>query len=131
MSTVTSFRAAIESWDIDALGELFAPDITFYSPVTPDPMIGRDIVTQVLALVGETFEEFRYTDELAGENAHSLIFKASVGGNELEGVDLIRLDQQGLIAGFTVFLRPISGLIPFAEAMGPKIAAAGLMPPTP
>jgi hypothetical protein len=44
-------------------------------------------------------------------------------------VDLIRPDAQGLIAEFTVMIRPISGLIPFAQAMGPKIAAAGLGPP--
>jgi hypothetical protein len=128
-ATASSFRAAIERWDIDALRELFAPEIVFHSPVTDDPFRGRDTVAKVLALVAETFEEFRYTDELEGKGTHALLFRASVASNELQGVDFIRLDEQGLIAEFTVLLRPITGLIPFAEAMGPKIGAAGLMPP--
>lgn len=129
MSTASSFRAAMESWDIDAVRELLAPDIVFNGPVTPDPFVGRDTVAQVLSLVGETFVGFRYTDELEGDGAHAFIFRASIGDAELEGVDLIRLDEQGLVASFTVMIRPISGLIPFAEAMGAKIAAAGLQPP--
>jgi hypothetical protein len=128
-STAASFRAAVERWDVDALSALFAPDIVFHSPVTVEPFVGRDTVAKVLSLVAETFENFRYTDELEAEDAHALIFRASVGDNELEGVDLIRPDAQGLIAEFTVMIRPITGLIPFAQAMGPKIAAAGLGPP--
>jgi hypothetical protein len=127
--TAAAFRAAIERWDVDAASELFAPDIVFHSPVTIEPFVGRDTVAKVLSLVSETFEGFRYTDELEAEGAHALIFRTSVAGNELEGVDLIRLDAQGLIAEFTVMIRPISGLIPFAQAMGPKVAAAGLGPP--
>ena len=50
---------------------------------------------------------------------------------QLEGVDLIRLDEHDLVASFTVMIRPISGLIPFAEAIGPKVAAAGLGGPPP
>ena len=62
------------------------------------------------ALVAQTFEDFRYTDELDGRRRHALIFRASVAGKELEGIDLLRFDDQGLIADFTVMLRPLSGL---------------------
>jgi hypothetical protein len=131
MSTATAFRAAMENWDTDTVRELLAADIAFHTPVTVEPFVGRDTVVQVLSLVAQTFEDFHYTDELDNEGAHALIFRASVAGNELEGLDLIRFDEQGLVADFTVMLRPISGLMPFAEAMGAKIAAAGLAPPGP
>ena len=126
MSTAAAFRAAVERLDLEAVRELLAPDIVFHSPVTFHPFIGRDTVAQLLALVAQTFEDFRYTDELVADGAHALIFRASVAGKELEGVDLLRLDSQGLIADFTVMLRPLSGLIPFAQAMGEKAAAAGV-----
>jgi hypothetical protein len=63
------------------------------------------------------------------DGAHALIFRAGVAGagREIEGIDLLRFDGDGLIADFTVMLRPLSGLIPFAEAMGAKVAAAGLL----
>ena len=56
------------------------------------------------------------------DGAHALIFRASVAGRELEGIDLLRFDEDGLIADFTVMLRPLSGLVPFAQAMGEKAA---------
>ncbi len=126
MSTAAAFRAAVEREDIDAVRELLAPDIVFHSPVTFHPFVGRDTVLALLSLVAQTFEEFRYTDELAADGSHALIFRASVAGKQLEGIDLLRFDGQGLIADFTVMLRPLSGLIPFAQAMGEKAIAAGL-----
>jgi hypothetical protein len=126
MSTAAAFRAAVERLDIEAARELLAPDIVFHSPVTFHPFVGRDTVMGLLSLVAQTFEDFRYTDELSVDGAHALIFRASVAGRELEGIDLLRLDEQGLIADFTVMVRPLSGLIPFAQAMGEKAAAAGL-----
>lgn len=126
MSTAARFRAAVESWDIDAISVLLAPNVAFHSPATFHPFLGRETVTQLLTLVGQTFEDFRYTDELESDGAHVLVFRAAIGGRELEGIDLLRFDVDGLIEDFTVMLRPISGLLPFAQAMGEKVAAAGL-----
>jgi hypothetical protein len=126
MSTAAAFRAAVERSDLEAASELLAPDIVFHSPVTFHPFLGRETVSRLLALVADTFEDFRYTDELTVNGAHALIFKAAIDGKELEGIDLLRFDDQGLIADFTVMLRPLSGLIPFAQAMGEKATAAGV-----
>jgi hypothetical protein len=124
--TAAAFRAAVESMDMAGATKLLAPDVVFHSPATFHPFVGHETVSQLLALVGQTFEDFRYTDELAGEDAHALIFRAAIGGRELEGIDLLRIDADGLIADFTVMLRPLSGAIPFAQAMGEKVTQAGL-----
>jgi hypothetical protein len=126
VSTASDFRAAVESEDIEAAVALLAPDVVFHSPVTFHPFLGKETVSALLRLVAQTFENFRYTDELSSEDSHALIFRASIAGKELEGIDLLRLNEQGLIADFTVMLRPLSGLIPFAQAMGEKATAAGL-----
>jgi hypothetical protein len=126
MSTAAAFRAAVERWDMDGVRELLAPGIVFHSPVTFHPFVGRDTVAQLLSLVAQTFEDFRYTDELPADGTHALIFRASVAGKELEGIDLLRFDEDGLIADFTVMVRPLSGLLPFAQAMGEKAVAAGV-----
>jgi hypothetical protein len=128
VSAATEFRAAVEREDIDAVSALLAPEIVFHSPATFHPFVGRETVTRLLTIVLHTFEDFRYTDELenARDGTHALIFRAGIGGREIEGIDLLRVDEQGLIADFTVMLRPLSGLVPFAQAMGEKVAAAGL-----
>ena len=122
----TAFRAAVEGLDLEAAHELLAEDIVFHSPVTFHPFVGRDTVRRLLAIVADTFEDFRYTDELETDGAHALIFRASIDGRELEGIDLLRFDDDGLIADFTVMIRPMSGLVPFAQAVGEKVMAAGL-----
>jgi hypothetical protein len=122
------FRAAIERRDLDAVAELLAPDIVFHSPVTFHPFTGRETVARLLGEVAQVFEDFRYTDELAVAGARALVFRASLGEREIEGVDLLRFDGDGLIADFTVLLRPLSGLVPFARAMAERVAAVGLEP---
>jgi SnoaL-like domain len=126
MSTAARFRLAVETLDIEAAGELLAAGIVFHSPVTFHPFVGRETVTRLLGLVGQIFEDFRYTDELVLDGAHALIFRASVAGREIEGIDLLRFDEQGLIDDFTVMLRPLSGLVPFAQAMAEQVTQAGL-----
>jgi hypothetical protein len=129
MSTATpqAFRAAVEARDMDAAVALLAPDVVFHSPAVFHAYEGAETVGGLLRIVGDTFEDFRYTDELrSGDDVEALVFRAAVGGRELEGLDLLRLGPDGLIADFTVMIRPLSGLVALAQALGPKVEAAGL-----
>ena len=121
------FRAAVEARDIEAAVDLLADDVVFRSPAVFKPYEGRETVETILRTVSEIFEDFRYTDELAGEDAsHALIFSARVGDRELQGLDYVRHGEDGKIAEFTVMIRPASGLMAVAERMGPALAAAGV-----
>jgi hypothetical protein len=116
------FRAAVEANDFDAAIALFAHDATLDSPVAFKPFVGIEAVGFVLRAVAETFEDFRYTDELEGEDGvHALVFEARVGEKAVQGLDLIRSDGSGRIANLTVMIRPMSGLIALAEAMSAKV----------
>ncbi|MEA2458556.1 MAG: hypothetical protein QOC95_1528 [Thermoleophilaceae bacterium] len=116
------FRDAVLARDLDAARDALAPEVTFNSPVAFRPFEGRDVVSEVLRAVMDTFENFRYTDELAGETAHALVFSAQVSGKQLWGIDLLRFDSEGRINDFTVLVRPLSATIALAQAMGPKVA---------
>ena len=117
-----AFRDAVLAQDHPAMVEALADEVVFNSPVAFLPFEGREAVGQVLGAVMETFEDFRYTDELEGPTAHALVFSARVGEKELQGIDLLRFDSEGRIRDFTVLVRPLSGTIALAEAMGPKVA---------
>jgi hypothetical protein len=121
-----SFRAAVEARDLDALTACLAEDVVFNSPVAFKPFQGRDSVGQVLHFAATTFEDFRYVDEVADGGRVALIFRARVGDKELQGLDLLHTDDDGLIDELTVMVRPLSGVIALAEAMGPKVLGAGL-----
>jgi len=122
----SAFRQAVEQRDIEAATDLLADDVVFRSPAVFKPYEGRETVETILRTVYGVFEDFRYTDELAGDGVHALIFEARVGDRELQGLDLIRSDAEGRIAEFTVMVRPASGLMALAERMGPALQAAGV-----
>ncbi len=123
-----SFRAAVEAGDFAAAGDLLAENVVFRSPVTFRPYEGRPIVAAIIRGVGRVFEDFRYVRELADEDGRgsALVFEAVVDGVSLNGIDLIRLDDAGLISELTVLVRPLSAANALAQAMGeqfPQIQA--------
>jgi hypothetical protein len=95
-----------------------APDVVFHSPITFKPFEGREAVSTLFGVLLSTFEEFRYTDELDAGGVKALVFEARVGDRQVQGLDLLRFDDQGLIADFTVMVRPLSGAMALAEAVG-------------
>lgn len=117
-----AFKTAVENSDLQAASALLAEDVEFHSPVAFKPFKGKEAVTEVLRHVLETLEDFVYTDELEQGNFSTLFFDARIGEKNVQGVDILRLDAAGKIAHFTVMLRPLSGVIAMAEAMGPKVA---------
>jgi SnoaL-like domain len=117
-----AFRAAVEARDHAAMTAALAPDIRFHSPVAHRPFAGRDAASGVLAAVLDTFEDFSYTDELEGPGGTlALVFSARVGDKRVQGLDLLRLDGDGLIEELTVMIRPLSGILALGEAMAPKV----------
>jgi hypothetical protein len=122
----TKFRAAVESKDSEAVAASLAEDVVFHSPVLFKPFVGRETALAVLGAVLDVMEDFAYTRELVGDGEAALFFKARVGSRELEGVDLLELNDEGLVSGLTVFMRPLSALTAFSEAMGAKLEAAGV-----
>ena len=119
---VHAFRTAVEARDLEAMTDTLSDDVAFHSPIAFRPFEGRAVVAQVLAHVVDTFEDFRYVDELGGDGTHALIFRARVGERQVHWLDHFELDGDGRIAVFTVMVRPMSAAVALAEAMGPKVA---------
>ena len=128
MSVGDDFRAAVEARDLEAATACLSPDVEFYSPVAFKPFESREVVMAVLGFVMGTFEDFRYVDELGGGGSHMLRFRARVGDKEVEGVDLLDENDEGLVGRFTVMLRPLSATMAMGEAMSAAFEAAGGKP---
>src|SRR4051795_12230948 len=117
-----NFKEAVQAGDFEVAIECLAPDVTFNSPVAHKPFEGKEAVAGVLRARSQTFEDFEYTDELQDGSTHALVFKARVGDKQLQGLDLLRMNDDGLIEDFTVMVRPASGLMALGQAMAPKVA---------
>lgn len=119
------FRAAAEAKDFSDIDDLLAEDIVFRSPAVFKPYEGRDLVKVILGAVVQVFEDFRYLDQVEGDDRAVLIFEARVGDRELQGVDILRFDGEGRVSELTVMVRPRSGLQALADEMGRRLQAAG------
>ncbi len=125
MSHSNAFRKAVEARDFEAMMATFAEDAVLHSPVTFKPFEGRAAIRQLLAILFEVFQDFRYTDELEAEDGtRALVFNARVGDRDLQGLDLIRFDGSGLIRDLTVMVRPRSALEALLAEVGQRLAEA-------
>jgi hypothetical protein len=124
------FVEAVHAGDRQALGAAMAPGVEFRSPVVFKPYVSREVVELILVEGAmKVFEDFRYVERLERDRVATLIFKATVEGRELDGLDLLRFDEKGLVKELMVMVRPMSALHAVAEAMGRRFAALGLTPP--
>jgi hypothetical protein len=123
---VHPFRRAVEANDLDAAIALMREDVVFRSPAVFKPYHGREAMRRILEAVMAVFEDFRYVREIGAEDArdHALMFEARVGDKQIEGCDFIQLDEDGAISAFTVMVRPMSGMLALAEAMGAQLSSA-------
>lgn len=113
-----AFRAAVEAHDTDAMAACLADNVVFTSPVAFAPYPGKPLTAAILRGVMRVFENFRYEREIIDGANHALVFRAEVGGKEIQGCDFLHLDEDGLIDEFTVMVRPLSAAQALSEAMG-------------
>jgi hypothetical protein len=111
----------MEARDPAAVRAALAPDVVLHSPILTVPFRGQDEVGDLLEVIIEVLGPITYIAELPGD-PHVLIFRTDVKGVELEGVDVLRLDEQGLVKEITVLLRPFPGVAAFVRATGSKLA---------
>ncbi|MDB5065252.1 MAG: hypothetical protein JWM18_1686 [Chloroflexi bacterium] len=118
------FQSAVESGDPEAVRHSLSADAVFNSPVIFAPYRGRDAVATLVAAAIDVFQDFRYTGQVVDGDHQVLVFEARVGDRKVQGVDILRLDEEGLVAELTVMLRPMSGMTAMADAMRQRLAPA-------
>jgi hypothetical protein len=138
VETTERFRAAVEKGELTALSDLFTEDIRLYSPVKFTPFEGRPMVLGLFGVLLRTFEDFRYVGHFEGtaetsvdgEEAPStiLLFRATVNGKQIHGIDLLQFDGAGRIKEFTVMVRPQSAVHALGQAVLDGLVADGLVP---
>jgi hypothetical protein len=105
------------------LAAIIHPDAVFHSPVVHTPQCGRDLVVAYLAAAGQTLgnDSFRYVRELVdGENA-MLEFTTEMEGIAVNGADIIRFDEAGMILDFKVMVRPLKAVNKVWEMMAAQL----------
>lgn len=118
-----SFAEAVETGNPDAIASVLHPDVEFCSPAVFTPYRGREATMTVLRAFMSTVSGFGYVSSFtAADGEQVLRFAARVGDREIEGVDIVRTDDAGLVTHLTVMVRPIKGLGELVARMGALLA---------
>lgn len=118
-----AFRKAVESGDLDGMVAQLAPDVVLHSPVTFKPFAGKDAVAGLFSILVRTFQDFRYVAEYDGPNGGVLHFHTRVGDRDVEGVDIVTTNEDGLVSDLTVMVRPLSATTALRDAIGAQLGA--------
>jgi hypothetical protein len=121
-ATKLQFRVAMETRDLAAVLDAFAPDAVLRSPLTDKLAFrGHEQIGVLTEVVLDVFDELRYTDELQASGDGYLVGRACIGGQPIEWVDHLRLAPDGKIQELTVFFRPLP-----ATAVALRLIGVGL-----
>ncbi len=108
---------AIVTKDDTALGVCLADDVVFRPPTYWKDWQGRDAAVMILSNVIEVFDDFQYVRVFNNHPHYAFEFHAKVGDLNAEGVDLLTLDEDGLVTDFTVVMRPLKTVQVLREEM--------------
>lgn len=124
---IDTWHAIVKSRDMAALHTLLAEDVVFHSPVVHTPQRGKAVTTLYLtgALHVLNTPDFHYVREVVGERDAVLEFNTVIDGIQINGVDLIRWDDQGRITDFKVMLRPLKAVNMVHQKMGEMLQRLG------
>ena len=125
---VAAWNAYMEGGgDPQALRDMLAEDAVFHSPVVHSPQAGRDKVFAYLHAASHVLggDDFRYEREIIDGDQAMLEFATTLDGIHINGVDIIRWNNDGKIIDFKVMVRPLKAINKVWEKMGEMLAAQG------
>jgi hypothetical protein len=123
-SPLPRWHALIESNDASSLESLFTEDAVFVSPALHTPQKGRARVCAYLraAMTVLNTPGFRYIGEWQTDRSVVLEFENTLRDVYVNGVDMIRWNDDGLIVEFKVMIRPLKALNAVVENMAKTLA---------
>jgi len=128
--TFVAWHLAVQDARIDSLERFLAGRVaeqcTFHPPTYFPPWKGRREFLMLVTAAGEVFgDSFEYNRQWLSEDGRewALEFSAEIGatGKKIEGIDLVSLDEHGLIQEFKVLARPPNAVSALKDAMMMKV----------
>ena len=117
---IDAWHRLVQQRDMAALNTLLDDDVVFHSPVVHMPQRGKAITTRYLTGAMQVLNNasFRYVREVIGAHDAVLEFSTEIDGIQINGIDLIRWNDAGLITDFKVMVRPLKAVQLLHQQMG-------------
>ncbi|NOD86125.1 nuclear transport factor 2 family protein [Ruegeria sp. HKCCD6119] len=119
--TIERMQEVVAKGDETLIHQLLAEDVQFLPPTYYSTWTGRAPVAAVLGHVGQVFSDFRYRRVMGDGKDWALEFQCKVGDLDGIGVDLVTLNDDGLIQVFEVVMRPYKTVGALRDAMMARV----------
>lgn len=125
LATLATWHELVATRNAKGLDALLADNVVFHSPVVHTPQVGKAITTQYLAAAFRVFfnETFQYVREVTGPRDAVLEFQVQIDGIAVNGVDMLRWDDEGRIVDFKVLVRPLKAINLIHQKMAAMLQA--------
>jgi hypothetical protein len=122
---LAAWHEMVQRRDPRGLVTLLAEEVVFHSPVVHTPQHGKPITLMYLHTAFHVFfnDSFHYVREVVGSHDAVLEFEVILDGILVNGVDMLRWNDQGQITDFKVMLRPLKAVNLIHQKMGEMLAA--------
>ncbi len=120
---LTRWHRIAKERDFDGLRDLLAEDVTIGAPPHWQRLGGKDLVHHLLGVILETIEGFTYYREWVSGAELALEFKGKVDDLDLQGIDLVTLDDDNRVTQLDVMIRPLNAVITLQEKVGARMLA--------
>ncbi len=109
---IDKWHEVVRTGDGVMLLSLLDDEVVFHSPVVHTPQVGREITAKYLSAAFVVFKNpgFRYIREIRGEHDAMLEFQVEIDHVLVNGVDIIKWNEEGKITDFKVMLRPLKAV---------------------
>ena len=127
VDTLATWHQLLKERDPRGLDSLLSDEVVFHSPVVHTPQAGKAVTTQYLGAAFHVFynESFHYVREVVGDRDAVLEFKVEIDGISVNGVDMIKWDDEGRIVDFKVMIRPLKAINLIHQKMAAMLQARG------
>jgi hypothetical protein len=123
-ATTAAFRAAGERLDLPAFLETLAPGVKLRSPISFRARFeGFDDVAALMREVFDVLDDIDYFEDVGTSTTRALLYRARIGGQDVEGAILVRLDDGARVEEMTMFFRPLPGLTALTARLTPRLTA--------
>ncbi|EKO37217.1 hypothetical protein B273_0314 [SAR86 cluster bacterium SAR86E] len=119
------WHQGLKSQDQNFLDEILDDECIFTSPIVFKPIEGKEMSKLYLMGAGQTFnmDRFKYVRELVDGLDCVLEFETFIGDISINGVDIIRWNENGKIIDFKVMIRPLQAIHALQEKMSESLDA--------
>ena len=115
--TIEKFFNAIKLYNVDELMSILDKNVVFRPPTYWKEWQGQEVVARILSHVGSVFKNLQYKRVLCDSSDYFLEFSCKIGQLDAIGVDMITLNDRGLIKTFEVVMRPYKSVGELRKAM--------------